>query len=164
MNPRVPDRKPSERNPREKRITRRTALVLAVPTTLSIVGVQSVAAEPLDGKGNDVCPCFLDIDEVTLTGYGTIWVSGPCSVANPPEEITVRVHVQGEGGAQATGSETTVCEGSEVDPDQFSLTASIRGVNRFEIGDEITVHAKVHINPDRKPAVTGRWSWSGELS
>ena len=164
MNSRVPDRKPPASSPGEKRITRRTALVVAVPTTLSIVGVHSVAGEPFDGKGNDVCPCFLDIDDVTMTGDETIRVSGPCSVANPPEAITVRVHVRGEGGAQATGSETIVCEGSESDPDQFSLAASIRGVNRFESGDNITVHAKVHINPDGKPAVTGRWSWSGTLS
>lgn len=163
MNPKTPEPKRVERSPGVKRITRRS-LLLTGSATISLLGVRSVAAEPLDGKGNDVCPCFFDVDEVDLVGDRTLSVSGPCAVANPPEEVTVSVRVHGEGGARATGSETVVCAGSEDDEDRFSLTASIHGGNRFERGDEVTVHAKVHINPDRTPTVTGRWSWSGELS
>jgi hypothetical protein len=91
-------------------------------------------------------------------------VSGTCAVLQPPEEATVSVRVHGNGGARATGSETIICTGTEDDASRFTLTASIHGVNRFETGDEITVHARVRIRPDRTPAVTGRWRWSGQLS
>lgn len=126
--------------------------------------MRSAGAEPLDGKGNDVCPCFFDIDDVELLGNETLSVSGPCAVATPPEEVTVSVSVSGVGGARATGSETIVCTGGPDDGDRFSLSAAVRGVNRFERGSEISVAARVHINPDDKPAVTGRWNWTGDLS
>jgi hypothetical protein len=159
----VPNSERPERRSSSNPLTRR-ALLLTVPATLSIVGVQSVSAEPIDGKGNDVCPCFFDIDEVELVSDDILSVSGPCAVLHPPEAATVSVRVHGSGGARATGSETIVCTGTTDDESRFTLSASIRGGTRFETGDEITVHARVHIRPDRTPAVTGRWSWSGQLS
>lgn len=163
MKPRIREDETNEAGPRAKPITRRV-LLSAVPATLTVVGVQSAAAEPLDGKGNDVCPCFFDVDGVELMDDETISVAGPCGVANPPEAVTVRAHVRGERGARATGSETVVCEGTADDRDRFSLVASVRGVNRFVQGDTVVVHAQVHVGSDDAPTVTGRWSWSGELS
>ncbi|MDX1747530.1 MAG: hypothetical protein R3324_16470 [Halobacteriales archaeon] len=146
-------------------IDRRTALRLGIPAAFAAVGVRPAAAEPLDGKGNDVCPCFFDVDTAVLEGEETIRVSGPCAVANPPEEVTVRVQVRGDRGARALGRETFECHASESQGESgtFSVAAAIRGPNRFEPGDEISVHAKVQLNPDGKPTVSGRWSWTGTL-
>jgi len=154
---------PAERSPNLKRITRRGTLALAVPSALTVAGVRSVAALSLDGKGNDVCPCIFDVDEVVLTGDGTISVTGPCAVADPPEDVTIRVHVHGDAGAHAIGSETVTCDGSVDDEDRYTVFARIPGVDRFETGDIVSVHATVRIDPDDAPAVTGRWSWSGAL-
>ena len=82
MNSTIPESKRDENNPSVLLLTRRTHF-FADSATLSVVGVQSVVAESHDGKGNDVCPCFFDIDEVELTGDETLSVSGPCRVLNP---------------------------------------------------------------------------------
>lgn len=163
MNQRVPDAGPPERSQNVHRITRRGALALAVPSALTLVGVRPVGALSLDGKGNDVCPCTFDVDEVVLAGDGTISVSGPCAVANPPETVTIRAHVRGEAGARAIGDETVTCEGGVDDEDRYTLFAPIRGRDRFEVGDAVTVHAKVHVDSEDEPTVTGRWTWSGVL-
>ena len=142
-------------------IKRRKALRLGVPLIVGAIGVSPVAAEPIDGKGNDVCPCFFGIDDADLKDDGTIEVSGPCEVKTPPEEVTVQVKVSGQRGARAIGSETFICD---TDTDSFSVAALVRGVNRFEEDREVTIHAKVHINPEDDPAITGRWRWTGDLS
>lgn len=82
MNSTIPESNRDENNPSVLPLTRR-ALLLARFATLSVAGVQSAAAESLDGKGNDVCPCFFDIDEGELTGDETLFVSVPCAVLNP---------------------------------------------------------------------------------
>ena len=142
-------------------INRRTALRLGIPLSVGLVGMDTALAEPLDGKGNDVCPCALDIDAAVLNADGTIDVSGPCSVNDPPEEVTVSVTVRGTRGARAIGRETFTCE---ADTDSFSVAAHVRGPNRFEATADVTIHAKAHINPPDAPAITGRWRWTGELS
>ena len=141
-------------------IERRKALRLGMPLIVGAIGVSPVAAEPFDGKGNDVCPCALDIEKAELKDDGTIKVSGPCEVKTPPEEVTVQVRVHGERGSQAIGSETFICENDA----PFSVAAIIRGVNHFKVGAEVDIHAKFHINPEDDPAITGRWSWTGDLS
>lgn len=112
----------------------------------------------------DMEPYSFDITEADLEADGRIEVSGPCVVANPPEEVTVHVQVRGDRGARAIGDATFECHGSEGDKDTFSVSATSRGTNRFEEGDEVTIHAKAHINPEDDPAIVIRWSWDGELS
>jgi hypothetical protein len=148
-------------------INRRRVLHLGVPAALAVAGVRPVVAEPLDGKGNDVCPCFFGIETAALVGDGTVEVSGHCGVANPPEDVTVHVQVRGDRGARASGSATFECTGAESDgsTDAFSVAAAIRGVNRFESGDDVRIDARAHINPDDGPALgAGKWSWNGSLS
>jgi hypothetical protein len=150
-----------------KPIKRRTALRLGIPAAFAVAGVQPAGATSLDGKGNDVCPCFFGITEAVLDGDETIEVSGPCAVANPPEEVTVHVQVRGAEGARAVGAATFTCTATEGadDEDSFSVSAPINGTNRFERGEEIRIDATAHINPDDKPAIgAGRWSWTGTLS
>ena len=142
-------------------IKRRKALRLGIPLIVGAIGVSPVAAEPIDGKGNDVCPCFFDINEAELQEDGTIEVSGPCEVETPPEEVSVQVKVRGKRGARAIGSETFICD---AETDSFSVAAIVRGTNRFEKDTEVNIHAKVHINSENDPAITGRWTWTGDLS
>ena len=143
-------------------VTRRTALRLGAPVALSLVGVHPASAS-LDGKGNDVCPCFFGIDEATLDGDERITVSGHCAVQRPPEDVTVHVRVRGDRGARAIGSAAFACEGTDDAPDSFSVGATIRGVNRFEWNDAVHVRATAHIFPGDEPAIAGRWDWDGTL-
>ena len=147
-------------------LNRRATLRLGIPVTAAVLGVQSVSAEPIDGKGNDVCPCFFDIDAAELNDDTTILVSGPSAVASPPEAVTVHVQVRGERGARAIGRTTFTCEADESahEREPFTATARIRGENRFTPEETVQVHAAVYINPDDKPAISGRWTWSGELT
>lgn len=143
-------------------------LRLGVPGAFAIAGVRPVAAEPIDGKGNDVCPCFIDITGATLNGDETIEVSGPCAVANPPEEVTVHVRIHGDTGARAVGAATFDCtarEDGDADAvrDTFSVSASVRGQPRFRTDETVTVHATAHIRPDREADIVFRWSWEGIL-
>ena len=145
-------------------VDRRAVLRLGIPAALAALGVQPVTAEPIDGKGNDVCPCFFGVDEAALAGDGTIEVSGPCAVADPPETVTVDVRVSGDRGARAVGATSFDCTGGPDDEDRFSVSASIRGRDRFDTRDLVTVHARVRIDPDEAPTVVGKWNWSGNLS
>lgn len=142
-------------------ITRRTTLRLGIPLTAAVVGANTALAEPLDGKGNDVCPCIFGVDTAVLNEDGTIDVSGPCEVETPPEDVVVHVQVRGDRGARAIGSTSFVCE---ADDDGFAVSATTRGVDRFQEGETVDVHASVRIDADDAPAVTGRWSWTGRLS
>ena len=146
-------------------VNRRATLRLGIPATAAVLGVQSVSAEPIDGKGNDVCPCFFDIDAAELHD-DTISVSGPCAVATPPEAVTVHVQVRGDRGARAIGRTTFTCGGDEPTEarETFTVAARIRGMDRFTPGGTVQVHAAVHITPESKPAISGRWIWSGELT
>ena len=145
-------------------VSRRRALRLGVPATLAVLGVQPVAGLSLDGKGNDVCPCVFGVDGAEVVGDGTIEVSGHCAVANPPEPVTVDVRVSGDHGARAVGAATFDCTGTTDDEGLFSVSAAIRGRNRFESGDSVTVHARVRIEPESAPTAVGKWRWSGLLS
>jgi hypothetical protein len=144
-------------------IERRTALRLGLLASLGAVGARSVVGEPIDGKGNDVCPCFVDIDGAVLHDDETIEVSGPCWVTSPPETLTVHVHVRGDRGARPTGDDTFSCGGSEDDEATFAVPATIRGENRFDEGDHVTIDATVHVRPDDDPHIVSRWNWSGGL-
>jgi hypothetical protein len=147
-------------------LNRRATLRLGIPATAAVLGVQRVSAEPIDGKGNDVCPCFFDIDAAELNDDDTISVSGPCAVANPPEAVTVHVQVRGDRGARPTGRTTFTCECGEPTEarEVFTVAARIRGTNRFTPGETVQVHAAVHITPESTPAISGRWTWSGALT
>jgi hypothetical protein len=143
---------------------RGTVLRLGVPAALGVVGVRAALAEPIDGKGNDVCPCFVDISGARLAGDETIVVSGPCWVATPPETLTVRVHVRGARDARAVGASTGACEGREGDPDHFSVAATSRGRKQFAAGDDVVVvDATAHIRPEDDPDIVARWQWAGAL-
>jgi len=147
-------------------VSRRTVLKASAATTGVLAGVQPVSAEPLDGKGNDVCPCAFTIDKAVLIGDEIIEATGLCAVAKPPEGVTVHLQVRGTRGARAIGNATFECNAREGEgnKDTFLVSAIIRGNNRFERGDEIEIHARAHINPDDKPAIgAGKWSWSGTL-
>lgn len=149
-------------------LTRRTVLRLGVPGAFAIAGVRPAVAEPIDGKGNDVCPCFIDITGATLSGDETIEVSGPCAVANPPEEVTVHVRVRGSTGARAVGAATFDCTAredgdTETTRDTFSVSAPVRGKSRFGTDKDVTIHATAHIRPDREAHIVFRWSWEGVL-
>jgi hypothetical protein len=147
-----------------KPITRRAVLRVGIPATAALVGIGSAAAEPIDGKGNDVCPCFIDVDGATLMGADTIRVTGPCGVANPPQALTVQVQVSGARGARAIGSATVDCEGTEAESDRFAVDARIRSARPFVRGDDVRVDAMVTIVPERGPAIGGeRWHWEGRL-
>jgi hypothetical protein len=95
MSHRNPASTPAQQALSKPTVSRRAVLRLGVPATFAVFGVQPAAAEPFDGKGNDVCPCFFGISGAVPNDDGSIAVSGPCAVASPPEEVTVRVRAQG---------------------------------------------------------------------
>lgn len=165
MAPHVPRGGSLTGSPGTKLIRRRTVLRAGVPAAVAVAGMQPAVAEPLDGKGNDVCPCVFGITDAVPEGTGTVVVSGHGAVANPPEEVTVRVWVRGARGARAIGSATFVCRGVAGSEAPFSVSAAVRGVARFESGDDVHVDATAHINPDDAPAIgAGTWEWDGRVS
>lgn len=112
-----------------------------------------VLASGLGSAKQDMDPYVFGVTEAALAG-GTVVVSGPCEVPDPPEEVALHVQVRGARGARATGRATVTCERES---DTFTVPTRVRGAGTFEHGEAVTVCATARVDPADEPAGVVRW-------